>query len=386
VADWIMDVLDDLVGRVEQDLVVETTIDPALQAAAEKALIDELVPKGQRLEVAQGAIVAITPEGAVRAMVGGKNYAESQFNRAVAAKRQPGSAFKPFVYLTALERGLTPETVREDKPVVLKGWKPENYSHDYHGPVTLMQALALSLNTVSVRLTLEVGPSVVAKTAYRLGIASKLEANPSLALGTSEVSLIELTCAYAPFANGGNAIAPHVVERVRNHAGKTLFARTPQNLGRIIEPRHVAMMNAMMRETLVSGTAQRARLPGWPAAGKTGTSQDFRDAWFVGYTGHLVTGVWVGNDDASPTKKATGGGLPVDIWSRFMRVAHQGVAVASLPGLAGAPSFASALPNAVLPPGSNEAQVGQGGAESVRPQVINRSLDGWFLDRLFGRR
>ncbi len=386
VADWIMDVLDDLVGRVEQDLVVETTIDPALQAAAEKALIDELVPKGQRLEVAQGAIVAITPEGAVRAMVGGKNYAESQFNRAVAAKRQPGSAFKPFVYLTALERGLTPETVREDKPVVLKGWKPENYSHDYHGPVTLMQALALSLNTVSVRLTLEVGPSAVAKTAYRLGIASKLEANPSLALGTSEVSLIELTCAYAPFANGGNAIAPHVVERVRNHAGKTLFARTPQNLGRIIEPRHVAMMNAMMRETLVSGTAQRARLPGWPAAGKTGTSQDSRDAWFVGYTGHLVTGVWVGNDDASPTKKATGGGLPVDIWSRFMRVAHQGVAVASLPGLAGAPSFASALPNAVLPPGSNEAQVGQGGAESVRPQVINRSLDGWFLDRLFGRR
>ena len=386
VADWIMDVLDDLVGRVEQDLVVETSIDPTLQAAAEKALTDELALKGQKLDVAQGALVAITPEGAVRAMVGGRNYAESQFNRAVAAKRQPGSAFKPFVYLTALERGLTPETVREDKPVALKGWKPENYSREHHGPVTLTQALALSLNTVAVRLTLEVGPRAVAKTAYRLGIASKLDANPSLALGTSEVSLIELTCAYAPFANSGNATMPYVVARVRTRAGKILFTHAPQKLGRIIEPRHIAMMNAMMRETLVSGTAQRAQLPGWAAAGKTGTSQDFRDAWFVGYTGHLVTGVWLGNDDSSPTKKATGGALPVDIWSRFMKVAHQGVPVASLPGLTGAASFASALPNPLLSPGSSEAPVGQGGAESVRPQAINRSLDGWFLDRLFGQR
>jgi penicillin-binding protein 1A len=385
VADWIMDVLDDLVGRVEQDLVVETSIDPILQATAEKALIDELTLKGQKFDVAQGAIVAITPDGAVRAMVGGKNYAESQFNRAVAAKRQPGSAFKPFVYLTALERGLTPESVREDKPVALKGWKPENYSREYHGPVTLSQALALSLNTVSVRLTLEVGPSAVARTAYRLGIASKLDANPSLALGTSEVSLIELTCAYGPFANGGSAIAPHVVERVRTHAGKILFARAPQTLGRIVEPRYVGMMNAMMRETLISGTAQKAQLPGWPAAGKTGTSQDFRDAWFIGYTGHLVAGVWVGNDDSSPTKKATGGSLPVEIWSRFMRAAHQGVAVAALPGLAAAPSFASAV--SPVPSVPIDGQVGsQLGGPAVKPQPIDRSIDGWFLDRLFGRR
>jgi penicillin-binding protein 1A len=383
VADWIMDVLDDLVGRVEQDLVVETSIDPVLQAAAEKALTDELTLKGQKFDVAQGAIVAITPDGAVRAMVGGKNYAESQFNRAVAAKRQPGSAFKPFVYLTALERGLTPESVREDKPVALKGWKPENYSREYHGPVTLSQALALSLNTVSVRLTLEVGPSAVARTAYRLGIASKLDANPSLALGTSEVSLTELTCAYAPFANGGSAIGPHVVERVRTHAGKILFARTPQTLGRIVEPRYVGMMNAMMRETLISGTAQKAQLPGWPAAGKTGTSQDFRDAWFIGYTGHLVAGVWVGNDDSSPTKKATGGSLPVEIWSRFMRAAHQGVAVAALPGLAAAPSFASAASSTILPSPPSEEQ---SGGQALRPQPIDRTLDGWFLDRLFGRR
>src|SRR5206468_11609480 len=248
VADWIMDVLDDLIGRVEEDIVIVTSIDPALQAAAEKALVDELAQKGGKLDVQQGAIVAMTPDGAVRALVGGRNYAESQYNRAVAARRQPGSAFKPFVYLTALEQGLTPETVREDKPIAIKGWKPENYAREYYGPVTLTQALALSLNTVAVRLIQEVGPSAVARTAYRLGIASKLDPNPSLALGTSEVSLIELTCAYAPFANGGSAIAPHVVERARTHAGKILFARTPQTLGRIVEPRYVGMMNAMMRE------------------------------------------------------------------------------------------------------------------------------------------
>src|SRR6476619_2416595 len=188
VADWVMDVLNDVIGRVEQDIVVETTIDPTLQAAAEKALLDELVPKGAKFDVEQGALVAMTPQGAVRALVGGKNYADSQFNRAVAAKRQPGSAFKPFVYLAALERGLTPDTVREDKPIDVKGWKPENYSHEYFGPVTLTKALAMSLNTVSVRLTLEVSPQAVVRTAHRLGISSKLEPNASIALGTSEVS------------------------------------------------------------------------------------------------------------------------------------------------------------------------------------------------------
>jgi penicillin-binding protein 1A len=389
VADWIMDVLDDLVGRVEQDLVVETSIDPVLQGVAEKALIEELALKGQKLDVGQGAVVVMTPEGAVRALVGGKSYAESQYNRAVIAKRQPGSAFKPFVYLTALERGLTPDSVREDKPVALKGWKPENYTHEYHGPVTLTQALSQSLNTVSVRLTLEVGPAAVARTAYRLGIASKLDANPSLALGTSEVSLLELTSAYAPFANGGNAAATHVVERVRNQAGKVLYARAPQNLGRVIEPRYVAMMNLMMRETILSGTAQKAQLLGWPAAGKTGTSQDFRDAWFIGFTSHLVAGVWIGNDDSSPTKKATGGGVPAEIWNKLMKVGHQGVAVAGLPGLSGGAPMASALPpNVPMPPvpaGGQQAGA-PAGASAVRPQPIDSGIDGWFLDRLFGRR
>jgi penicillin-binding protein 1A len=382
VADWIMDVLDDLVGRIDEDLVVRTSIDPDLQAAAESALIDTLAQKGGKFGVSQGAVVTMTPAGAVRALVGGKNYAESQFNRAVAAKRQPGSAFKPFVYLTALERGLTPETIRDDRPVAVKGWRPENYTREHYGPVTLTQGLAHSLNTIAVRLIMEFGPAAVARTAYRLGIASKLEANPSLALGTSEVSLLELVSAYTPFANGGNAIAPYVVERVSTKSGKTLYRRTPTHLGSVVEPRYVAMMNAMMRETVRVGTAQRGQLPGWQAAGKTGTSQDFRDAWFIGYTAHLVTGVWIGNDDSSPTRRATGSGMPVEIWSRLMRTAHQGVAVIALPGQA-RPSLASIVQQALNGPPPAHVQPSAG---PQRPQESSGGIDGWLMDRLFGRR
>ena len=384
VADWIMDVLNDLVGRVEQDIVVETSIDPALQAAAEKALVDELARNGDKAGVHQGAVVSMSPDGAVRALVGGRNYAESQFNRAVAAKRQPGSAFKPFVYLTAIERGLTPETVREDGALNVKGWRPENYSREYFGPVTLKQALAYSLNTVAVRLTLEFGAPAVVRTAHRIGIASKLEPNASIALGTSEVSVIELVSAFAPFANGGFAIAPHVVERVRSADGKMLYARTPQNLGRIVEPRYVSMMNTMMQETLLAGTARRAELAGWPAAGKTGTSQDFRDAWFIGYTAHLVTGVWLGNDDSSPTRKTTGGGLPVDIWSKFMRPAHQGIPVAALPGVSSGPLTAGLLPS-WNSPAQRSAEPARP-AEPLAPTPAGGSMDNWLIDRLFGRR
>ncbi|MCC7347016.1 MAG: PBP1A family penicillin-binding protein, partial [Variibacter sp.] len=307
VADWVMDVLDDLVGRFEQDLVVETTVDMRLQAAAEQALVEELAQKGAKFDVEQGALVAIAPDGAIRALVGGRNYAESQFNRAVAAKRQPGSAFKPFVYLAALERGLTPESVREDRPIKVKGWHPENYTREYFGPVTLTRALAMSLNTVAVRLALEVSPKAVVQTAHRLGIASKLDPNASIALGTSEVSVLEMAAAFTPFANGGIAITPYVVARVRGPNGKTIYQGRAESMGRIVDPRYVGMMNTMMQETLVSGTARKAELPGWQAAGKTGTSQDFRDAWFIGYTGHLVAAVWLGNDDSSPTKKTTGG-------------------------------------------------------------------------------
>jgi penicillin-binding protein 1A len=385
VADWVMDAVDDLIGHVETDIVVETSIDPALQTAAEQSLDDVLAQKGDKLDVSEGALVAMTPDGVVRALVGGRNYAESQFNRAIAARRQPGSAFKPFVYLTALEHGLTPDTVREDKPISVQGWRPENFEHEYLGPVTLTQALANSLNTVSVRLTMEVGPAAVVRTAYRLGIESKLEPNASIALGTSEVSVIELVSAYATFANGGLAVAPHVVERIRGTDGKTLYARSSQALGRIVDARTIGMMNTMMRETLVSGTARRADLPGWLAAGKTGTSQDFRDAWFIGYTSHLVAGVWLGNDDNSPTKKAVGGGLPVEVWSRFMRTAHQGVAPAALPGLSEGGWFTPPAPaQTQAPRGSDET--GASAAAEHGNQRNSSGLDSWLLDKLFGRR
>jgi penicillin-binding protein 1A len=398
VADWIGEVLDDLVGQVDQNIVVETSIDPKLQSIAEAAVIDELAAKSVKFNVTQGALVAMTPDGAVRAMVGGRNYSDSQYNRAVTARRQPGSAFKPFVYLTAIEAGLTPDTIRPDAPLNIKGWKPENFEHEYLGAVTLTQALAMSLNTVAVRLGLEVGPKNVVRTAHRLGISSKLEPNASIALGTSEVSLTELVGAYAPFANGGLGVSPHVVLKIRTAEGKLLYARPADQLGQVIDPRNVGMMNTMMQETLLSGTARKAELPGWMAAGKTGTSQDFRDAWFIGYTANLVTGVWLGNDDNSPTRKATGGGLPVEVWTRFMRAAHQGVAIAALPysqvpgpfsNLAQAAAQVSA-PSPSTAPASlapfpatapNRTPPARG---SVRPEA-DAGLDGWLMQRLFGR-
>jgi penicillin-binding protein 1A len=368
-ADYVMDALNDTVGAIDEDIVVTTTIDLKMQAEAEHALTDELNAKGAKFGVEQGALVALDPNGAVKAMVGGRNYADSQFNRAVAAKRQPGSSFKPFVYLAALEKGLTPDTVRDDAPISIKGWNPENYSREYFGPVTLTKALALSLNTVAVRLGQEVGPKAVVEVAHRLGITSDLDPVPSIALGSSDVTPLEMVSAYAAFANGGLGVQPHVIVRVRTANGKQLYARRNANFGRVIDPQYVAMMNQMMQETLLTGTARKAELPGWQAAGKTGTSQDWRDAWFLGYTSYLVAGVWLGNDDSSPTKKVSGGNLPVEIWSRFMKAAHQGVPIAGLP--AGAWRGADAQnPDAPLAPPLNltGSQMGTGGRGGRAPQ------------------
>ncbi|MDP1907218.1 MAG: penicillin-binding transpeptidase domain-containing protein, partial [Hyphomicrobium sp.] len=375
IADWVMDALNDYVGQFDTDITVQTTIDANLQATAERALAEELAKNGEKFGVSQGAIVAMDPNGAVRALVGGANYNDSQFNRAVSAKRQPGSAFKPFVYLAALERGLTPDTVRDDAPLQVRGWKPENFTQQYYGPVSLQTALSLSLNTVAVRLALEVGPATVAKTAQRLGIVSELQPNASLALGTSEVSVLELVGAYVPFANGGIGVIPHVIAQVRDAKGKILYARSQPGHGRVISPPHVAAMNQMLQETLTTGTAKRASIPNWPAAGKTGTSQDFRDAWFVGYTGALVTGVWLGNDDSSPTKKASGGNLPVEVWNKFMRFAHQNLQVIDLPG-----SGQQYRDGPLTPP----ADVRDNRQQDDRQ--ADRGMDGWFLDRLFGIR
>ena len=331
-ADYVMDMLDDVVGGIDEDVAVTTTISPMMEAAGEHALDDVLNKNGGHYGVSQGALVSLDPDGGIKALIGGRDYAESQYDRAVTAKRQPGSSFKPFVYLSALEDGLTPDTIREDGPITIKGWHPENYSHEYFGPVTLTKALALSLNTVAVRLGVEVGPKTIVATAHRLGIGSELQPNASIALGTSEVSPLELTAAYTPFANGGTGVQPHIITRVKTADGKLLYQRRNANLGRVVDPVYVGMMNGMMEQTLLIGTARKAELPGWQAAGKTGTSQDWRDAWFVGYTGKLVTAVWLGNDDGSPTRKASGGNLPVDVWTRYMKVALKNAKPVPLPG------------------------------------------------------
>jgi penicillin-binding protein 1A len=332
VADWVMDILPAFVGTVDKDIVVDTSIDLRMQASAARAVSEVLAADAGKHGVGEAALVAMDRSGAVKALVGGSDYSRAPFNRAVYARRRPGSAFKPFVYLTALERGLIPESVRVDQPVSIRGWSPENYSKEYRGPVTLQTALALSLNTVSAQLTAEVGPEAVAATARRLGINSPLMATPSIALGTSEVTLMELTGAIAPFANGGVGIAPHVIRRIATVDGEVLYERTDSSRGQVVDPMQVAMMNAMLTETLERGTGKRAAIAGWHAAGKTGTSQDFRDAWFIGYTAPLIAGAWFGNDDNKPTKKASGSNLPAITWQYFMSEALQGVAVAALPG------------------------------------------------------
>jgi penicillin-binding protein 1A len=386
-ADHVMDMLEDYVTGIEADVTVLTTIDPKTQGQAETALVEALDAQGAKLNVSQGAVVAMAPDGAIRALVGGRNYGKSQFNRATAAQRQPGSAFKPFVYLTAIEAGLTPDTIRDDSPVNIKGWQPENYSRDHRGPVTLQTALSLSLNTIAVKLAQEVTPKAVVKTAQRLGINAPLQPNASLALGTSELTPVELTAAYAPFANGGTGVIPFVIREVKTTQGKLLFKREGGGIGPVIGAAPLSMMNAMMRETLLTGTGRKAEIAGWEAAGKTGTTQDFRDAWFVGYTSRLVTSVWLGNDDNAPMKKVSGGGLPSEIWGRFMKAAHQGALPSGLPGglWQHAPGTSPAValgPAAGQPPSQRNAPQRPAASDADRPWTP--PAEKGFLERLFG--
>ncbi|GAA0784585.1 transglycosylase domain-containing protein [Roseibium denhamense] len=387
-ADWVMDVLPHFVGSIEGDIIVDTTIDPAIQSAAETALRSALAENRQTLGVAQGAIVTLDTAGSVKALVGGSDYSKSQFNRAVYAKRQPGSSFKPFVYLAALENGLSPQTVRQDQPITIGGWSPQNYTKEHYGPVTLTRALSLSLNTVAVRLAHEVGTKTVGNVAQRLGISSDLQTNLSLALGTSEVTPLEIASAYVPLSNGGYGVIPHIIRRIKTVDGKTLYSRRGDGRGRVIDRTHVGYMNLMMSETLLTGTGRKARLDsGRPAGGKTGTSQDFRDAWFIGYTGNLTTAVWFGNDDNSPTRKATGGSLPATTWKAIMDQAHAGLPVADLPGVPRLPVSVSAPQKPVqgpstsgtrgpVPPGSIGAE--DPGAQPERRGPLN------LLKGLFG--
>ncbi|MFD1192501.1 transglycosylase domain-containing protein [Phenylobacterium conjunctum] len=331
--DWVDDQVRSLVGEPTEDLVVETTLDLPIQAAAEQSL-SRGVTAAAGQGVQQGALVAIDGEGRIRAYVGGARYADSQFDRATMAQRQAGSAFKPFVYLTAMEQGRTPATPVVDEPVKIGDWEPKNYTNKYLGPMTLETALAQSINTVAARLANEVGTGNVASTARRLGITSRIQLDPSMALGAVEVSPLDMAQAYAPFANGGFLAHGYGIERIRTASGKVLYDHGVDKPERkpVIGSPALQYMNQMMRQVIASGTGTRARVPGFDIAGKTGTTSDYRDAWFVGYTGGFVTAVWVGRDDNTPMKRVTGGGAPAGVWHDFMTAALPRLRTQAIPG------------------------------------------------------
>ena len=329
-ADWVAEQIRELGGFAGRDLIVRTTLNPRLQAAAETTVAEVLARHGAKGSVGQGALVAMSIDGAVRAMVGGRDYSRSQFNRATQARRQPGSAFKPFVYLAGLEAGLRPEDRFVDAPIRIGKWQPQNYTNRYQGEMTLASALAQSVNTVAVQVAERAGIDRVIAAAHRLGIASDLPRDASLALGTSEVSLIELVSAYVPFANGGLGVLPYGITEIWDNDGKLLYRRAGSGPGRVIAPELAGEMNEMLAGVIGRGTGRSAALPR-PAAGKTGTTQQYRDAWFIGYTAELVAGIWFGNDDNTPMNRVTGGTLPAAAWRNFMLAATRGAPARALP-------------------------------------------------------
>jgi penicillin-binding protein 1A len=312
-------------GPNSGDLIVHTTLEPRIETGARRAAAHILHKDGKRDRVHEAAIVVLRPDGAIAAMIGGADYEDSVFNRATQAHRQPGSAFKPFVYLAALEAGLTPWDLREDMPVDINGWTPSNYNNEHFGTLTLAQALAHSVNTITVNLAQEIGSPTVIAAARRCGITSPLDNNASLALGTSEVTPLELTSAYAAFANGGLRVHPYYITEIDNSAGETLYRRRTPQPERIIASSVNRDLVAMMYGVVTSGTGHAAALADHEVAGKTGTTQDYRDAWFVGFTADYVTGVWMGNDNDRHMRGVTGGTLPAALWHDTMAVAERGL-------------------------------------------------------------
>ena len=331
VADWVESLMTSYIGEISSDVIVQTTIDYKLQRDAEFIVKEAVANEGSNRGFSQGALVAMDVDGKVRAMVGGVDYQASQYNRAVTAKRQPGSTFKPFVYMAAMEKGYTPDTLAEDAQFDYNGWSPRNASGNYAGTVTLRQGLAYSLNTIAARLAIDVTPEKVIEVAMRMGISSNLTAVPSIALGTQEVNLLELTSAYTPFANGGYGVIPNVITKIEDVEGKVLYEASDAGPGRVVDPTVLAEMNDMLETAVEVGTGRGASVGGWEYAGKTGTSQESRDALFVGYTSAMVTGVWLGNDDNKGTR-LSGGNVPASIWSQFMTKAHAGRSPQPIPG------------------------------------------------------
>ncbi|MEO7026548.1 MAG: PBP1A family penicillin-binding protein, partial [Caulobacteraceae bacterium] len=318
--DWLEPRRVAIAPNPKTDLLVETTLDETTEAAA-GAAVRAAVARHRDQGVGQGALVALDGGGAVRAMVGGADYAASPYNRATQAHRQAGSAWKPFVYLAAMEAGRTPDTMAIDQPVTIDGWSPRNFDPGYLGPITLAQALAHSVNTVAAQLADEIGRDRVASAARRLGIDSPINTDPAMALGTSQVTPLEMARAYDAFANGGYRVEPYGLVRIRTGAGTVIYRGRPATPQPAIANPPLSEMNAMLRGVVAQGTGVRAALAGRDLAGKTGTTSDFKDAWYCGYTGNLTAVVWLGRDDARPMRGVTGGSAPADAWRGFMSVA-----------------------------------------------------------------
>ncbi|MCB8820079.1 transglycosylase domain-containing protein [Microvirga rosea] len=326
-------------------LTIKTPLDTALQAHAEETLENALRQHGREYHAGQGAIVIMDVDGAVRAMVGGRDYGQSQFNRATDALRQPGSSFKPFVYATALmaDPKLTPSSTVVDKPICLGNWCPQNYGRSFSGSMPLVSALARSINSIPVWMSLQIGKgnakagrAKIIETATKMGLTHPLTDSSSLPIGAAEVTVIDMASSYAVFANGGRKAPPYAAWEVRNSQGDIIYRRSvdaPQP--QVLEPRVVNAMNFMMNKVVEEGTGKRAILEGIRAAGKTGTTNAYRDAWFVGFTGNLVGSVWFGNDDHSTMNNMTGGTLPASTWQQVMSFAHQNLEIRPIPGLEG---------------------------------------------------
>ncbi|MES1157311.1 MAG: PBP1A family penicillin-binding protein [Alphaproteobacteria bacterium] len=324
--DWVDPLLNQVIGTQRDAFIVETTLDITDQRAAADAITSVLNESGQSMNASQASLVAMDSDGGVRSMVGGRDYNQSQFNRVTQAHRQPGSSFKFFIYLAAMEQGLTPWSVREDAPIDIGGWTPENYEKEYNGPTPLVTAFALSLNTVAIRVAHEIGGQHVIDVAQRLGIRSPLHNYDSLALGAQEVTLMEMTQAYGAMSNAGYNLEAHGILRIkRAESDEVMWSWRPTQHQQVIQDRPRHLMDYMMTRVVQAGTGTRAQIPGREIAGKTGTGNDYRDAWFIGFVPGFVGGVWVGNDNFTSMKRVVGGSLPAEIWRRYMTVALRDV-------------------------------------------------------------
>jgi len=365
--DWVDGEVRRMVPKPSRDLVVETTLDQAIEIAAGDAA-RSVTARYKAQGADQAAIVAIDGAGRVRALVGGTDYAAAPYNRAVSARRQAGSAWKPFIYLTALEQGRTPDTPVIDEPVTINGWTPSNYEvGSYLGPITLQTALAKSVNTVAARLADEVGRPQVALTARRIGITSTVNTDPAMALGTTLVSPLEMTQAYAAFGNGGNRVQAYGVERIRQ-GGTVIYRKQPPAPVPAIANPALSELNQMMRAVMSSGTGGRAAVPGYDLAGKTGTTSDYKDAWFCGYTGGFAACAWMGRDDAKPMARISGATAPAEMWRGFMGVALKRVPTQAI--LAGPPAPLPAPPVEVAaqdPPAQTTPQAAAAPAPTEPP-------------------